>query len=320
MASRPLTGARLIAHVQRDVFDRLPLGVEASTHPVVDGLRRAGAGVLMLPSGDLVHGLDVDVPWRSRIPRVTTIHDLSVYEVPWAFSRARCTAERLLVSRAIRAADTVVAVSAFTADRVRARFGRECEVTPLAPRAAMCPVDEHAVDRVRSRYGLSADTVLCVGTVEPRKRVELLAAACRRVGLPLVLAGSVASGSRIPDGVRHLGYVADGELPALYAAAGAVAYASCYEGFGLPPVEAMACGAAVVATCVGALPDVVGDGARLVPVDDEAALAAGLRDVVRDPDANRFLRSAGQHAMKQLSWAATAAQTLDVYRRLGVPC
>ena len=120
--------------------------------------------------------------------------------------------------------------------------------------------------------------------------------------------------------MRHLGYVADEELPALYAAAGAVAYASCYEGFGLPPVEAMACGAAVVATRVGALPDVVGDGARLVPVDDEAALAAGLREVVRDRDANRFLRSAGQHAMKQLSWAATAAQTLDVYRRLGVPC
>ena len=135
MASRPLTRARLVAHVQRDVLDRLPSGVEAATHPVADGLRRAGAGALMPPSGDLVHGLDVDVPWRSRGPRVTTIHDLSVYDVPWAFSRARGTAERFLVSRAIRVADTVVAVSDFTADRVRARFGRECEVTPLAPRA-----------------------------------------------------------------------------------------------------------------------------------------------------------------------------------------
>ncbi|GAA5141885.1 hypothetical protein GCM10023340_04390 [Nocardioides marinquilinus] len=306
--------------MQHDAAGELPDGVEHVAYPVVSGVRRAAAGLrLRAVPGGLVHGLDVDLPLHHDAPRVATIHDLSVFDVPWAHGRLRARAERQLIGLALRRADVVLAVSAFTADRVWARFGRDSVVTPLAPGRAMRPAAADDVERVRREHGLDERTVVCVGTVEPRKRVDLLAAACEQAGLPLALAGKV-DGDAVPAGARHLGYVPGDDLPALYAAAGAVAYASCYEGFGLPPVEAMACGGAVVATRVGGLPEAVGDGAVLVAPDDVDALAGALRDVVLDREANAALREAGVAAAAALSWTDTARTTLDAYRSLGVRC
>lgn len=97
-----------------------------------------------------------------------------------------------------------------------------------------------------------------------------------------------------------------------------VAYVSRYEGFGLPPLEAMARSRPVVATAVGALPDLVGQGALLVPVGDQGALERALRLLWEDDEANRVLARAGRQVADGLSWSATAASTLDIYRRLGV--
>ena len=317
---RSQTAARLVAHVQRDAVGELPAGVEPAPHPVSDGARRAAAGLLLRTDGELVHGLDVDLPLRYRGPRVITVHDLSVFDVAWAHDAWRGRGERALVSRAIRRADEIVAVSGFTAERIQGRFGRSSTVTHLAPRAGLAPATGEAVEWARRQYGLSSHTVLCVGTIEPRKRVTVLAEACEAAGLPLALAGALGAGERLPARARHLGYVESEHLPALYGAAGAVAYASCYEGFGLPPVEAMACGGAVVATRVGALPEVVGEGALLVRPDDVLALADALRRAVLDRDTNAALREAGPRVASGLSWARTASATLDVYRGLGVPC
>ncbi len=321
------TTAELVAHVQGDAVGELPPTVRPVPHHRSDGLRRAAAGLVLRPaSGSLVHGLDVDLPVRRpRGPWVTTIHDLSVFDEPWAHARLRSRGERALIRHALRRADALVAVSEFTAERVLARFGRQCSVTPLAPRPGLAPPSDEVLAEVRRRYQLPADAVLAVGTIEPRKRVDMLARACRDEGLPLVLAGAVARGCRVPATARHLGYVPGADLPALYRAAAAVAYVSCYEGFGLPPVEAMACGAAVVATRVGGLPEVVASalgepGAVLVGVDDLPGLRSALRSVVRDGAHRAALRRAGRRAVSGLCWDATAQATLATYRELGVAC
>jgi glycosyltransferase involved in cell wall biosynthesis len=173
---------------------------------------------------------------------------------------------------------------------------------------------------VRARYALPEQWVLHVGNVEPRKDVPMLAAACRRLGVPLLLAGRLLDGEGPPAGARHLGYVPEDDLPALYAAASAVGYVSRYEGFGLPPLEALACGAVVVATRVGALPETLGEAAVLVPPQDEDALVQALRQVLHDHERVVELREGALVQAARLTWQVTAAATLEVYRSLGISC
>jgi glycosyltransferase involved in cell wall biosynthesis len=256
---------------------------------------------------------------RTGAPAVSTVHDLAVFDVPWAFSGMRSRGERLLLKRSLRRADAIVAVSAFSAERVKAIFGRDATVTHLAPAPEFQPADAAAIDAVRTAHALPARFVLQVGTIEPRKDVHALAAACRTLGIPLVLAGGIGHGQQVPDGAHHLGYVDAAELPALYGAATIVAYISSYEGFGLPPVEAMACGAPVVATSVGALGEVAVGAARLVRHGDADALAAAIGDLWRDDAQRAELAASGLARARSLTWARTAATTAGVYRSLGVP-
>jgi glycosyltransferase involved in cell wall biosynthesis len=133
-----------------------------------------------------------------------------------------------------------------------------------------------------------------------------------------VLAGSGSQGPDAPPGALGLGYVAQEHLPALYGAATVVGYASRYEGFGLPPVEAMACGAVVVASAVGALPEVVTDGAVLVGTHDLDSWSTALGRVVRDADLRAALQVQAVVEAGRLSWAGTAEGTLRAYRQAGL--
>ncbi|MCZ7534839.1 MAG: glycosyltransferase family 4 protein [Acidimicrobiia bacterium] len=311
--------AELAAVVQSDATGELPSGVAAMERRSCYGVRRSLEGLRSVGAADLVHGLDVDLPLRPGAPTVSTVHDLSFLDVPWAYGRLHRVAKLSTMRRSVRRADALIAVSGFTADRIRHHFRRDAEVVHLAPAPGFAPPAPGDVAAVREAYGLPAEFVLHVGNLEPRKDVPTLAAACREAGVLLVLAGGSIATVDVPAGARLLGYVDVARLPALYAAASAVAYVSRYEGFGLPPLEAMACGAAVVATRVGALPELAEGAVEWVPARDPEAQAVAIRSLVADEEHRSELAAAGLAAVARLSWTETARRTAGVYGSLGIP-
>ncbi len=282
------------------------------------GIGRAVTGALGFGRYELVHGLDVDLPFRHSGPSVSTVHDLAVFDVPGTFPRHRVAGERILVGHALRRAGAIVANSAFTAERVRTLFGREATVVHLAPGTGMAPASETTVAEVRTRYGLPDRFVLHVGNIEPRKDIPTLAEACRSIPIPLVLTGHSLWGHRPPPGATEIGHVPVEDLPGLYGAATLVGYASRYEGFGLPPLEAMACGAAVLSTPVPAVTELAGDGVELFEPGDVEGLTATLRHLVNDAPRRAELAVRGARRVQSLTWRRTAEETAAVYRALGL--
>ncbi|MDA8276354.1 MAG: glycosyltransferase family 1 protein [Actinomycetota bacterium] len=317
VALPPVVGATVAAAVQSTAVGELPSDVEPLVQPPSRGVRRALSGLRGFGAADLVHGLDVDLPLGPRVPMVSTVHDMALYDIPSVFPRHRVVGERLLVQHALRRADAVIAVSAFTAERVKARFGRDAVVVHEAPGAGMVVPSAGDVERVRTRYRLPETFVLHVGNIEPRKDLATLAEGCRRVDVPLLLTGAPLWGHRQPRGTTTLGHVDRSDLPALFAAATVVGYASRYEGFGLPPVEALACGAAVVSTPVPALAEVVGDVVDTFPPGDADALERILRRLLADGEERSARAEAGRARLAGLSWERAARETASVYRSIG---
>ncbi|QGU08521.1 D-inositol 3-phosphate glycosyltransferase [Corynebacterium occultum] len=306
----------LAAVVQEDAAGELPDSVLPLAHTPSSGARRAFQGLLPVRRAMLFHGLDVDLPIAQRCPTVSTVHDMSAFDTPWAMSRVRARGEQLLLRRSIRRADVIISVSHFTAERVKALLGRESTVTPLAPAPWARVPSEEAVAAVREKYRLPERFVLQLGTLEPRKKPEVVNAALEGSGIPLVLAGGRTDGPDRPAGSLGLGYVDLADIPALYRAAHVVAYASSYEGFGLPPVEAMACGAAVVASAVGGIPEAVGKGAVVVSGLDPKVWREALMSLLEDSPARAELRRCAAERVGWLNWQATALATARVYREL----
>jgi glycosyltransferase involved in cell wall biosynthesis len=310
--------ADLAAVVPADAVGELPAGVRPVVRSVANTWTRGLAGIVAVPGSDLVHGLDVDLPFRPRTPTVATIHDLSAFDVPWSYSRLHGAAERRILAATVRRADAVIAVSMFTAGRLRERFGRDAVVIPIAPSPRLGPPEPREIDRVRAAYRLPERFVLHVGDIGPRKDVASLASACRLAGVPLVLAGNVQGHTSIPAGALALGHVAEADLAPLYGAATVVGYPSLYEGFGLPALESMACGAAVVATNVPAVDEILGETVERVSPGDVEGMARVLRCLVNDEDRRRTLAAAGRERAAGLTWHGTATATAQVYRSLGL--
>ncbi len=267
------------------------------------------------------------VPRGSSIPVVATLHDVSFLALPGSLPlRHRLYWTR--VARRLPLAAAVIAVSEATRAAALARLPLDpsrIHVVPEAAGEAFRPAGRNRVDEVRERHSLPERFVLAVGAFEPRKNLGTAVAAtalvARRLGapLPLVVVGRESPGP--VDGAPHarrLGPLDDGELAALMTAATAVVVPSLDEGFGLPLLEAMSCGAPVVASRAGALPEVAGGAALLVEPLDHAGWADALARIVEDGALAARLRSGGLARAEAFSWRASARATLALLAAVAV--
>jgi glycosyltransferase involved in cell wall biosynthesis len=286
--------------------------------------RAAGARVL--------HGVHYELPLRGTggLAQVVTVHDLTVvthaeWHEPskvWYFRRA--------MRHAVAAAERVVCVSAATARDATRHLGvppERIDVTPLG--TDLAPAPEAAVHDLRDRLGLTGPYLLGLGTLEPRKDLPTLVRAFAALAgeLPhtLVLAGLAGWGSGalaeavaasgVADRVLLPGYVPEADKAALFTGADLFVYPSRYEGFGLPVLEAMACGVPVLTTTGGSLPEVAGDAALLVDPGEPDLLAGAMARLLGDPAARARLARRGRARAAARTWERCAALTADAYRR-----
>jgi glycosyltransferase involved in cell wall biosynthesis len=252
---------------------------------------------------DVLHCPGYRAPLRAPMPVVVTVHDLAVLRYPEVFPRWSRTYSRATLRPILRNAARVIAVSELT---------KRDLVELLAVPDERIRVVPNAVDAVFSPEGPRAegDYVLAVGTLEPRKNLPRLVEAMRGLDLELRVVGPRGWGG---VAVRSLGYVPDDELARLYRGAACLAYPSLYEGFGIPVLEAMACGTPVVTSAGSAMAEVAAGAAVLVDPLDPDAIAAGIREAIERRDE---LSRAGVERARAFTWDAAAALTADVYREL----
>ncbi len=281
---------------------------------------------------DVLHSLAYVQPLACPTRSVVTVHDLSFLLYPGNFNRANRLYLRAFSRLSAARADRVIAVSANTKRDVVRLLGVEAaKVAVVHHGIEECfrPfADRAAVEAFRRRRGLPERFVLFVGTIEPRKNLETLVEAfarLRRAGLPhkLVVAGAkgwqwqpvFAAVERLglEGEVAFPGYVPYDEQPLWYNSADLFVYPSLYEGFGFPPLEAMACGTPVIASRTSALPEVVGEAGLLVDPLDAEALAEALRRALSDRDLSQQLSERGLARARGFTWREAARRTAAVY-------
>jgi glycosyltransferase involved in cell wall biosynthesis len=258
---------------------------------------------------DVLHCPTHRAPMKSAVPLVVTLHDIAVLRHPELFNRWTRSYSRVVLPRVARAARILIAASEFTRGELLSLLDVPEEKVRVIPHAVGAPF-------VADGDAAFGDYVLTVGTLEPRKNLDRLVDGFERAGLNgsrLLVAGMRGWGDVDVSGdrVQPLGFVPDDELARLYRGALCVAYLSAYEGFGLPLVEAMACGAPVVAANAGSAPEVTGGAAVLVDPSDPEAIAAGLAEAI---ERREELRTLGLERARSFSWDEVARATLDVYR------
>jgi glycosyltransferase involved in cell wall biosynthesis len=282
---------------------------------------------------DVLHGPAYVTPMRCRVPMVASVYDLMVFLHPSLCDRPNRLHYRWVLPRCLARCARVLAPSTAVAESLVERLGLARERVLLAPLAIderFRPVtDEATLRRAREQWDLPERFLLFVGNIEPKKGLELLLRALRelwdrrRERVPLVVVGARAWGADAFDRVlretgtsemvRALGYVPDEGLPALYSLATAFVFPSIYEGFGLPPLEAMACGAPTLVSDGGALPETVGEGALIVPSGDLAALVDGMARILGDEELRSGLSKPAATRVAEFSWVRHARAAIRAY-------
>lgn len=285
---------------------------------------------------DLFHSPDFTLPpvWRART--VLTIHDLSFMRCPECFSKPLLDYLLASVPRAVRRADFILADSASTRHDLAELLGVLPERMAVAypgVEAHFAPVEDAATLEARlARYGVERPYLLGVGTLQPRKNFVRLIRAYHllreRHGIPhrLVIAGAkgwlfeeieeAIRGLHLGEWVKITGFIPDEDLPALYQGADVFAFPSLYEGFGIPVLEALACGTPVVTSNTSSMPEAAGDAALLVDPTDVEAIAEALWRLLEDASLRNALRARGFEQVKRFSWVASARIIHTIYRHL----
>jgi glycosyltransferase involved in cell wall biosynthesis len=283
---------------------------------------------------DVLHSPDFIPPFHSQVGSVITIHDLAFLLYP-QFLTPESARYYGQIDEAVHRADHIVAVSESTRDDIMQLLGVPGERITVIYEAAnpLCrPMDREEVSiSLEKHYGITDDYLLFVSTIEPRKNLPNLLRAFRQLvnrgrEENLLVVGrkgwlfdevmEVTECLHLSDRVRFMGQVEAEQLVLLYNGARALVYPSFYEGFGLPPLEAMACGTPAVVSNVSSLPEVVGDAALQVDPDDEDGIAEAMERILEDEELRGRLVQRGLERSRQFSWERAARETLQVYRGL----
>jgi glycosyltransferase involved in cell wall biosynthesis len=282
---------------------------------------------------DIVHGAHFAIPLSASVPRVATVHDLTFHRLPKRYSLARRWYYRALARLATRAERLIVPSRAVAGDVLRyLNYPPErIRVVAEAARAGLAPASESAVEELCERLQIERPYLLCLGTAEPGKRaIDAIRALAilreRGEHAHLVLAGNAGALSEplkraaqelgVGDQVLFAGYVNDEDLAALYSGATALVFPSLYEGFGLPPLEAMACGTPVIASRAPAMNDVFDAAAMFVSVGVPEEIARYAGRLLADRDVRAEWAAKGLTHAARFSWERAAAETVAVYREL----
>jgi alpha-1,3-rhamnosyl/mannosyltransferase len=284
---------------------------------------------------DLFHGTNYQLPFMNERPNVLTVHDLSIFTHPETHDARLARRARRRLPIMLGAASHVITPTEAIKDELTARFNLDPDritVTPEAPRKSFFPMKREDTAEVRQRLGIENDFILFVGTIEPRKNLQTLVRAFERISRQsdhrsqLVIAGGagwltddldrLVRASDFRERIRLTGYLGDEDLRALYSSCKVLVYPSLYEGFGLPPLEAMACGAPVVASRIAAHEETLKDNARLVGAMDEGALANAIIELLDHDGTRRQLASRGRAHAANFSWKKTAELTWEVYEQV----
>ena len=334
------TGDELIVVSNRPVDTQVPLPPHVRVHqghqfPVRIGwMQMCAARALDAVKADVAHFTNGMIPFAPPVSTVVTIHDMSLTLYPQCHPLRRLLLNRPLMRVAMRQATAIVTVSNSTRRDLLRLHGVPADRVSVVHEAAspvFRPIRDRArLELIRTKYGLPPRFILYVGTIEPRKNLGRLMAAvaqARAAGIPhhLVCVGPYGWSSRDLAGlIEHLGlapyvhftgYVPFDDLPALYNLGDLFVFPSLYEGFGLPVVEAMACGTPVITANSSSLGEIAGDAAITVDPSSTEALAQAIRELAIDEARRRDLGERGRHRSRSFSWTQTAREMLAVYQR-----